>query len=138
MAEKLTMKALSAELEALRKRLHKLETGLEHKFEDAFEKAAEALKTRFEGAEGPVLRIESHGAAVDVTARRRLIEQCAYLRAERRGFVGGDPVDDWLEAEMEIDQLLLQGWSKTDTGNMAAPEQHPAQQDDCPNQISQL
>lgn len=39
--------------------------------------------------------------------RRRLVAEAAYLRAERRGFVGGDPVQDWLEAEAEIDSALL-------------------------------
>lgn len=30
----------------------------------------------------------------------------AWLRAERRGFAGGDPVADWLEAEREVDARL--------------------------------
>jgi hypothetical protein len=111
MAEKLTMKLLAAELETLRKQLAKLETRFERKLESALEKATEKLQSRIDSAEGQV----RHGRAVDVDARRRLIEECAYLRAERRGFTGGDPAQDWLEAEMEIDQLLLQGWTKNDT-----------------------
>jgi hypothetical protein len=35
--------------------------------------------------------------------RRRLIAEAAYLRAEARGFEGGDPTVDWLEAEHEVD-----------------------------------
>jgi hypothetical protein len=35
--------------------------------------------------------------------RRRLIEQAAYRRAERRGFSSGQELDDWLSAEMEVD-----------------------------------
>ncbi len=35
--------------------------------------------------------------------RYRLIAEAAYRRAEERGFVGGDPVADWLEAEREVD-----------------------------------
>ena len=31
------------------------------------------------------------------------IATAAYLRAASRNFVGGDPVDDWLQAEIEID-----------------------------------
>lgn len=115
MAEKLTIKALSGELETLRKRLHALETGFERKLEKAMEKAAEKLKDRIEASEGPAIRIQGHGAAVDVDARRRLIADCAYLRAERRGFTGCSSEQDWLEAEMEIDQLLLQGWVKDET-----------------------
>jgi hypothetical protein len=113
MGQKLTMKSLSEELETLRKRLHKLESRVEHKLDEVLEQAAEVLKSRIERGEGTVLRTAAgHGPAVDTDARRRLIEKCAYLRAERRGFVGGDPQQDWLEAEMEIDQLLLDGWIK--------------------------
>jgi hypothetical protein len=35
--------------------------------------------------------------------RRGLIAEAAYLRAERRGFVNGGEMDDWLAAEAEID-----------------------------------
>jgi len=38
--------------------------------------------------------------------RYRMICDAAYFRAERRGFVGGNAVLDWLEAEAEIDGLL--------------------------------
>lgn len=122
MAEKLTMKVLSGELEALRKRLRELETGLERKLEGAMEKAAGKLKARIEATERPGIRIQGHGGAVDVDARRRLIAECAYLRAEKRGFTGGSPEQDWLEAEMEIDQLLLQGWMKNESPEMTRQE----------------
>jgi hypothetical protein len=39
--------------------------------------------------------------------RQRLIAQAAYLRAERRGFSGGSPEQDWLLAEAEIDSILM-------------------------------
>jgi len=38
--------------------------------------------------------------------RRQMIAEAAYFRAERRGFSGGDPVMDWLEAEREIHTVL--------------------------------
>jgi DNA anti-recombination protein RmuC len=38
--------------------------------------------------------------------RRKLIADSAYFRAERRGFNGGDPLHDWLEAETEVDARL--------------------------------
>lgn len=41
--------------------------------------------------------------------RHRLIAQAAYLRAEKRGFQNGDPEQDWLEAEKEIDAALTIG-----------------------------
>ena len=41
----------------------------------------------------------------ELAARRHeMIAQLAYLKAERRGFTNGCPVQDWLEAEKEIDQ----------------------------------
>lgn len=41
-----------------------------------------------------------------VDERRRMIAEAAYFRAAARGFRGGDPVQDWLAAEAEIDQAL--------------------------------
>lgn len=38
-----------------------------------------------------------------------MIAVAAYYRAEHRGFDGGDPSNDWLEAEAEINRLLAQG-----------------------------
>jgi hypothetical protein len=38
--------------------------------------------------------------------RYRMIAEAAYYRAESRGFEGGSDLDDWLAAEMEIDQIL--------------------------------
>ena len=44
-------------------------------------------------------------------ARRALIAEAAYLRAERRGFVPGQESEDWLAAEVEVDALLKGGQS---------------------------
>ena len=41
--------------------------------------------------------------------RRSMIAEAAYLRAEQRGFAGGDEVEDWLAAEAEVDALLKSG-----------------------------
>lgn len=38
--------------------------------------------------------------------RRAMIAQAAYYRAERRGFAPGGELQDWLEAEAEIDRSL--------------------------------
>ena len=38
--------------------------------------------------------------------RHRMIAEAAYYRAEARGFREGDPVQDWLAAEAEIDARL--------------------------------
>ena len=44
--------------------------------------------------------------AVSGEARRAMIAERAYLRAERRGFAPGRDAEDWLAAEVEIDSLL--------------------------------
>ncbi|MBK6632083.1 MAG: DUF2934 domain-containing protein [Betaproteobacteria bacterium] len=38
--------------------------------------------------------------------RMRLIAEAAYYKAEKRYFTGGGELDDWIEAEAEIDTLL--------------------------------
>jgi len=53
-------------------------------------------------------RVSSRSAAkaVNEDDRHRLIAEAAYLRAQSRNFRGGDPVDDWLVAEREINRQL--------------------------------
>lgn len=51
-------------------------------------------------------------ARVTSEARRALIAEAAYLRAERRGFSPGHETDDWLAAEAEVDALLSEQRSK--------------------------
>lgn len=43
---------------------------------------------------------------VSESERRRLIEQAAYLRAERRNFEPGHELEDWVAAEAEVDNRL--------------------------------
>jgi len=59
-----------------------------------------ALGSPVRGA--PTLRVTAE-------ARRALIAENAYLRAERRGFEPGHENEDWLAAEMEVDALLRAG-----------------------------
>jgi hypothetical protein len=40
--------------------------------------------------------------------RRQMVAEAAYFRAERRGFSGGDPVTDWIEAEAEVEERVRQ------------------------------
>jgi hypothetical protein len=39
--------------------------------------------------------------------RHRMIAETAYFLAQERGFTGGDPVSDWIEAERRVDRQLL-------------------------------
>ena len=47
-------------------------------------------------------------ANIDPYERYKWIAQAAYFRAEKRGFAPGGEMQDWLEAEAEIQQLLGQ------------------------------
>lgn len=49
-----------------------------------------------------------HEKAVAGEDRYRMIAEAAYFRAERRGFLGGSELDDWLAAEIEVDELLAE------------------------------
>lgn len=52
---------------------------------------------------------DSIAPALSSDRRRALIARAAYFRAEKRGFAPGGEAQDWLEAEHEIDLLLLSG-----------------------------
>ena len=43
---------------------------------------------------------------VPAEERHRMIAEAAYFRAYERGFTGGDPVADWIEAERNVDRQL--------------------------------
>jgi hypothetical protein len=43
---------------------------------------------------------------VSADQRQQMIAEAAYFRAERRGFDRGDPLEDWCEAEAEVDARL--------------------------------
>lgn len=40
--------------------------------------------------------------------RYRMIAEAAYYRAESRGFAAGGDLDDWLAAEIEVDEILAE------------------------------
>lgn len=51
-------------------------------------------------------KAKSKGAAVPDQQRRNYVEVAAYYIAERRGFQGGSEMEDWIQAEIEVDRLL--------------------------------
>jgi len=53
---------------------------------------------------GAVATIEK--TPVSAQERRRMIAEAAFYKAARRGFIGGDPEQDWFEAEREINARL--------------------------------
>lgn len=48
-------------------------------------------------------------AGIPLEQRRNYIEVAAYHIAERRGFAPGNPLEDWVQAEAEIDRLIADG-----------------------------
>lgn len=48
--------------------------------------------------------LESTGDELRVEARQKLIEEAAYRRALSRNFEGNAQLDDWLEAEAEVNE----------------------------------
>jgi hypothetical protein len=69
-----------------------------------------AMATRRKSSASPAMRSGAASGAghvgVDPLHRQAMIATAAYFRAERRGFSGGNPLDDWLQSEAEIDRQL--------------------------------
>lgn len=53
--------------------------------------------------------VNQEDARISPEHRQSMIREAAYFHAERRGFLGGDPMQDWMEAEVEIDRMLDAG-----------------------------
>lgn len=58
------------------------------------------------GPLGPGANTAPPAAAVGSEARRVKIAEAAYYRAEQRGFAPGCEIDDWLQAESDIERTL--------------------------------
>jgi len=57
-------------------------------------------------AEEPQKSPPPESAGSDAEKREALIRIAAYTFYERRGYVGGHELEDWLQAEMEVDRQL--------------------------------
>jgi len=53
--------------------------------------------------------------------RVSMIQVAAYLRAERRGFQGGDPTEDWIAAERDVDAALAAEGREVDATTRRRP-----------------
>ncbi|VFM95910.1 MAG: phasin family protein [Candidatus Kentron sp. G] len=42
----------------------------------------------------------------------KMVAEAAYYRAQERGFIGGDPMGDWMEAEKEVNSKYTVDYSK--------------------------
>lgn len=70
-------------------------------------KAAAPATTESSGNESRQSSQEAQATVITSEERYRLIAEAAYFRAESRGFQGGDPMTDWLEAEAEVNRMLM-------------------------------
>lgn len=61
------------------------------------------VQTKSAPATAPKSAASSPAAA---NAKLQMIAEAAYYIAEKRGFQGGDEVQDWLTAETQIEQML--------------------------------
>lgn len=62
------------------------------------ETAASKKTTKMQVNETPI--------KVEPDQRIEMIRKAAYLKAEQRGFAGGSPEQDWLDAETEVDEFI--------------------------------
>lgn len=72
-------------------------------------KTAVATKPKAADVAKPARTRKSKPAAIPQEQRRNYIEVAAYYIAARRGFAPGDTLQDWIDAETEIDRLLAEG-----------------------------
>ena len=48
-----------------------------------------------------------------IAERHRMISEAGYFRAERRSFAPGAELDDWLQAQADIDREMQSGGSRS-------------------------
>ena len=53
----------------------------------------------------------SHNYVIDPEKFRKMIAEHAYYKAEKRSFAAGHEIEDWLEAEQEINKQYFY-WSQ--------------------------
>ena len=78
------------------------------------------MKTvRFEADKTQMKEAAATPAVPEVTSeeRQQLIAQAAYFRAERRNFVPGYELQDWLDAEAEFEARMLELGKKSPAGD---------------------
>ena len=70
--------------------------------------ATKKSRTKLSKSEENILAHHIINSAKQHASRQEMIATAAYYRAEKRGFNGNeaDAIQDWLEAEMEVDNEL--------------------------------
>ena len=66
------------------------------------------MEKQMEREESRKKKTASDKASMDISneARYNMIAEADYYRAQKRGFQNGDPVEDWLAAEAEVDEQI--------------------------------
>ena len=82
--------------------------GPKKKAETKKKKSTATKKVTKKAAAGRKGKSSNITKTVEITAeeRWRMIAVAAYHKAEKQGFASGHEMDNWLEAEREVDKLL--------------------------------
>ena len=72
-------------------------------------KPAATSKAKAPAAAKPVRAKAMKPAVIPLEQRRNYVEVAAYYIAAARAFAPGDPLQDWIQADAEIDRLLKEG-----------------------------
>ena len=110
MAEKMTINHMSVEMDVLWGRLKELEMTLSKKLDTTVKSTTSKLKQHLTAVTSRRLG----DLVISNDLRNELIQLSAYFRAERNGFPEGEEEQNWLEAEEEVDRLLLEGGLSSD------------------------
>jgi hypothetical protein len=52
------------------------------------------------------------GPLIPTSLRHDMIRDAAYFRAQARGFEPGKDVEDWLEAEQDIEEIIVRRYGR--------------------------
>ena len=58
------------------------------------------------GTKQSAKREQAASPVISSQQRKQMINEAAFYIAQSRGFIGGNPMDDWLQAEAEVDKQL--------------------------------
>ena len=113
MGEKMSVDHISVEMDVLWGRLKELELALAKKLDTTLKSTTSKLKQHLSPASARRLG----DLVITNELRNELIKLTAYYKAEASGFIAGEEEQHWLEAEEEVNHLLLEGGAK-----VVAPE----------------
>ena len=69
-------------------------------------KSKTSVSSKSEASAQPAPAESGSQASISPEDRTRMIAEAAYILAEQRGFQGGSPEQDWLEAEAQVERMI--------------------------------